>query len=422
MRGKTSLHLGKKMSLRHNLRTYDEEKWNKDNHIHNERSHLNISEHTPLKKFFDEQFGEALVAFNEKQYAKHPERVIGMSQKQITATRNQLEERYGKDSPKVTEKLEKIKREKAVSEYYKQQKKNVQEAIIQMSNADNFVKLIEEKGFEKAVEIHKEFMARTIADWEKNNPSLKIFSYSMHFDEATPHLHLDFIPIAESSRGLTCKVSLEGALQQLGFKRDKDQKYTETPYKQWRAKQSLRIDKVASAYMEIVPNEPSASKGHLEYWQKKYEIESEKGLRKIIDEFKKKPTIETAKKLIESGTALNEALTSEGKELIKKAQLEMSALEQAKRKAQAIIDNAKIAEAIRKDQEKKLSERETKLASKEALLNEREALLGIAEQITARTQAERIMKRNGYVPESYGIADIMRRTEAQRTAEKGKSR
>lgn len=422
MRGKTSLHLGKKMSLRHNLRTYDEEKWNKDNHIDKERSHLNVYEHTPLKEFFDKQFGEALVAFNEKQYAKHPERVIGMSQKQITATRNQLEERYGKDSPKVTEKLEKIKREKAVSEYYKQQKKNVQEAIIQMSDAENFAKLIEEKGFEKAVGIHKEFMKRTIANWEKNNPSLKIFSYSMHFDEATPHLHLDFVPIAESSRGLTCKVSMEGALQQLGFKREKDQKYAETPYKQWRNQQSLRIDDIARAYMEIVPNEPSGSKGHLEYWQKKYEVEAEKGMKKLIGEFIKKPTLETAKKLIENGTALNETLTSEGKKTMKQAEIEMSALEQAKRKAQAIIDNAKVTEAIRKDQEKKLSERETKLASKEALLDEREALLGIAEQITARTQAERIMKRNGYVPESYGIADIMMRTEAQRTAEKGKSR
>ena len=421
MRGKTSLHLGKTMSMKHNLRTYDEEKWNKDNHIDKERSHLNVYEHTPLKEFFDKQFGEALVAFNEKQYAKHPERVIGMSQKQITATRNQLEERYGKDSPKVAEKLEKIKREKAVSEYYRQQKKNAQEAMIQMSDSQNFLKMIEEKGFEKAVEIHREFMEKVIEDWEKNNPSLKIFSYSMHFDEATPHLHLDFIPIAESSRGLTCKVSMEGALQQLGFKREQDQKYSETPYKQWRKAESLRIDKVASAYMEIVPNEPSASKGHDEYWQHKYKVEAEKGMKKLISEFTKKPTIETAKKLIENGEALNEALTSEGKKTMKQAQLEMSALEQAKRKAQAIIDNARVSEAFRKDREKKLTERETKLASKEALLNEREALLGVAEQITARKQAERIMKQNGYVPESYGIADIMR-AEAQRTAEKGKSR
>lgn len=370
MRGKTSLHIGKKMSMRHNLRTYNKEKWNNDKHIDYNRTPLNVYNHTALKEFFAKTFGDALLAFNEKQYSKHPERVIGLSRKQIKMYQNQLEEKYGKGSPKVSEQLEKIKREKAVSQYFKEQKKNAQEAIIQMSNSKNFAKMIEEKGFEKAIQIHREFMEKVVADWEKNNPSLKIFSYSMHFDEATPHIHIDFIPIVKSTQGLTCKVSLEGALSQLGFKREKDQKYAETPYKQWRAEQSHRLDKLASAYMEIVPNEPSASKGHLEYWQKKYEVEAHKGLKKLVGEFIKKPTVEAAKKLIESGEALNEALTAKGKELMEQAKLEMSALQQEKIKAQAIIDNAIVTEAIRKDREHKLANLE-RYEKENAILSER---------------------------------------------------
>ncbi len=40
----------------------------------------------------------------------------------------------------------------------------------------------------------------------------------MHLDEATPHLHIDFIPIAHKvERGLSVKVSMKGALKEQGF-------------------------------------------------------------------------------------------------------------------------------------------------------------------------------------------------------------
>ena len=77
---KCSMHTGKKYSLDHNLRTYDKEKWNNDGHIDYSRSELNqtfVSQ--PLYKFFDEQFGDALVEYNDKSREKHPERLIGFS-------------------------------------------------------------------------------------------------------------------------------------------------------------------------------------------------------------------------------------------------------------------------------------------------------------------------------------------------------
>jgi hypothetical protein len=54
--------------------------------------------------------------------------------------------------------------------------------------------------------------------FEKENPHIHIFNAVIHIDEATPHLHIDFIPIAtENKRGLSTKNSLSKALEQQGF-------------------------------------------------------------------------------------------------------------------------------------------------------------------------------------------------------------
>lgn len=54
--------------------------------------------------------------------------------------------------------------------------------------------------------------------FENRNPNLKVFNAVMHLDEATPHLHIDFIPIAHKvERGLSVKVSMKGALKEQGF-------------------------------------------------------------------------------------------------------------------------------------------------------------------------------------------------------------
>lgn len=54
--------------------------------------------------------------------------------------------------------------------------------------------------------------------FEERNPTLKVFNAVMHLDEATPHLHIDFIPFTRSTqKGLSVKVSMKGALREQGF-------------------------------------------------------------------------------------------------------------------------------------------------------------------------------------------------------------
>ena len=55
--------------------------------------------------------------------------------------------------------------------------------------------------------------------FEEQNPYLFVFNATLHMDEATPHLHIDFIPFTiNSKRGLDTRVSMKKALEQQGFK------------------------------------------------------------------------------------------------------------------------------------------------------------------------------------------------------------
>lgn len=54
--------------------------------------------------------------------------------------------------------------------------------------------------------------------FEKINPNLKVFNAVMHLDESTPHLHIDFVPVAhKGQRGMPLKNSMSGALREQGF-------------------------------------------------------------------------------------------------------------------------------------------------------------------------------------------------------------
>ena len=54
--------------------------------------------------------------------------------------------------------------------------------------------------------------------FEKRNPNLKVFNSVMHLDESTPHLHIDFVPVAhKGQRGMPLRNSMSGPLREQGF-------------------------------------------------------------------------------------------------------------------------------------------------------------------------------------------------------------
>ena len=117
-------------------------------------------------------------------------------------------ERYNvgkRNDRKITNYYEKIRLGK--------QEKLFHEVIFQIGNCGDMAVGTEEG--ELAVKILDEFLK----DFEKRNPTLRLFNCYLHLDESTPHLHVDFVPYVSgwTGKGMDTKVSLKQALKSLGF-------------------------------------------------------------------------------------------------------------------------------------------------------------------------------------------------------------
>lgn len=108
--------------------------------------------------------------------------------------------------------------DRRIENYYEKirnskQEKPFQELILQIGDKENM-----------SAESENGALAREILDeyyrgFQERNPQLKVFSANLHMDEATPHLHIDFVPFTTGSkRGLNTRVSLKQALAAQGFK------------------------------------------------------------------------------------------------------------------------------------------------------------------------------------------------------------
>ena len=161
-----------KGSIRHNNRTFQAV------NVDRERTAQNVIFcNEDIQKVYHELFDEALAEYNAKK----------------TKTRDKIPDYY-----------EHIRNGK--------QEKLYQEAIFQIGNMES-CGCGTESG-ERAAVVLKKF-AETFSE---RNPHLRVFNMVLHMDEATPHLHIDYVPVAtEQTRGLSTRVSLKQALKQQGF-------------------------------------------------------------------------------------------------------------------------------------------------------------------------------------------------------------
>ena len=110
------------------------------------------------------------------------------------------------------------RKDRKIEDYYEKicsgkQEKPFHEIILQIGDKDNMGATTKEG--QMAARILDEYMQ----DFQRRNPTLRVFSAHLHMDEATPHLHVDFVPYTTGSkRGLDTRVSLKQALSALGFK------------------------------------------------------------------------------------------------------------------------------------------------------------------------------------------------------------
>lgn len=77
--------------------------------------------------------------------------------------------------------------------------------------------------------VASEVLEQYATTFQERNPNLYMFNCVMHLDEATPHLHIDYIPVAHGYKtGLETRNSLTKALQQMGFPKAVSKKKNET--------------------------------------------------------------------------------------------------------------------------------------------------------------------------------------------------
>lgn len=69
-------------------------------------------------------------------------------------------------------------------------------------------------------EIVTQMLDEYMRDFQARNPNLYVFNATLHLDEASPHLHIDFIPFYTQGRinGLSTGVSMKAALDEMGFR------------------------------------------------------------------------------------------------------------------------------------------------------------------------------------------------------------
>lgn len=161
-----------KGSLSHNSRQFIAE------NVDSSQTPLNVEyRNEDIRTVYHELFDDALARYNEKQTRK--DRIIDDYYEKI---------RTGK------------------------QEKLFEELIIQIGNKDD-MNASSENG-----QLARQMLDEYMQSFQQRNPTLRVFSAHLHMDEATPHLHIDFIPFTTSSkRGLETRVSLKKALEALGF-------------------------------------------------------------------------------------------------------------------------------------------------------------------------------------------------------------
>ena len=161
-----------KGSLTHNRRDFIAE------NVDSSRTPLNIEyRNEDIRAVYHELFDDALAHYNEKQ----------------------------------------TRRDCVIDDYYEKirtgkQEKPFEELIIQIGNKDD-MNASSENG-----QLARQMLDEYMQSFQQRNPTLRVFSAHLHMDEATPHLHIDFIPFTTGSkRGLETRVSLKKALEALGF-------------------------------------------------------------------------------------------------------------------------------------------------------------------------------------------------------------
>ncbi len=205
--GRISMPQGKGSQM-HNRRDFEKYKVAVPDNIDQSRSHENITfVDKDLKEAYDEIFGEALEQYNAKQ--KRKDRKIDNYLDHLSKSKN-------------GEKL-----------FY--------EDVLQWGKKEDFEDPVTRQ---RACSALLEYISK----FEERNPNLKLIGAYIHMDEASPHLHFDYIPVATGYKnGLAMRNSLDKAMKQMGHIPEKESKLNNAT-KLWKETERAYFAEICRSY------------------------------------------------------------------------------------------------------------------------------------------------------------------------------
>ena len=187
--------------INHNNRTFTAE------NVDASRTPLNITYvKIPIEQAYEEIFGDAVAEYNAKQ--KRNDRKIDNYMAKVKESKNN----------------EKV--------FY--------ETLVQIGRMSDTAVLDEDGNITDAALLAKEVLDEYARTFQERNPNLILFNAVLHMDEATPHLHLDYIPVAHGYKtGLSTRNSLTKGLQEMGIAKAISKNDTETMHWQQREREYI---------------------------------------------------------------------------------------------------------------------------------------------------------------------------------------
>ena len=225
-----------------------------------------------LRDFYRQVFGEAIMEYNLKQ--DRPDR-------------------------EIHDYYEQVKKSKKVKLFY--------EVVVQFGDLHDCG--VGSENWKTAKAMLDEYMR----EFERRNPNLKVFNAVMHLDESTPHLHIDFVPVAhKGQRGMSLKNSMSGALREQGFS---SSNRMENEWTAWSESERSVMEQILLKH-GLRREDKNVHRQHLpveEYKRAAQEAESIRKINAHINELKKKPveelTLEEAALINNQNDVMREKVT-----------------------------------------------------------------------------------------------------------------
>lgn len=357
--GRISMPQGKGSQL-HNRRDYDSIGRSIPDNIDVSRSSENVTlVDRDIRQAYKKIFGEALKEYNDKQ--KRADRKIDDYYTHIEKSKN-------------GEKL-----------FY--------EDVVQWGKKEDF-------NNPYTLNKAKEALIEYAESFEQRNPNLKLIGAYIHMDEASPHLHLDYIPVAHGySRGLKTRNALDRAMKQMGYVPANESRQNNAT-KMWKEHERAVFGHICRNYgLEVEPEREStrANMSPDEYKQAKDKmigdiVKERNDLIGEVEDLKSLKTDIAEVDIQELRTKLPFGYVAVKRE----------ALEEIKEQARAYTAN--------RDEVREVRERSASVAQKEKDLNKKEKEI--------RKEAKEMVKLNKQIHQMYNrqrkLNEVLEEVEAER--------